>query len=102
MRTVKLSLISWSGQVVNVWSVPYARHKAALEVAMQRAEDEGHAGVFWASFSGGKTKNFVFDSHDPLAMLMMERVLKSYMKDGKLDVDRFLGRQGGVKRAAIN
>lgn len=69
MKTVKLSLVSKQGQIINSWSVPYARRHAALDIAMDRAEEEGHAGVLWAVFNNGETGEYAFDSHDPKAII---------------------------------
>ncbi|WP_337101991.1 hypothetical protein [Paenibacillus sp. YIM B09110] len=69
MKQIKMSLVSTSGKVVNEWSVPYARRHDAIEHAMDRAEQEGHAGVIWSLFQNGVTRHIAFDSHDPAAIL---------------------------------
>lgn len=68
MKTVKMSLVSRDGQIVNEWSVPFNRRDDALNHAMDRAEQEGHAGVIWGICKKGKLKHIAFDSHDPAAI----------------------------------
>ncbi|MNW59807.1 hypothetical protein D3C74_377490 [compost metagenome] len=93
MKTVKLSLISKQGQIINSWSVPYARRHAALDIAMDRAEEEGHAGVLWAVFNNGETSEFTFDSIDPQGVMAFANAIQPYMEDSKLCSDRVLNRQ---------
>ncbi|MEK3875168.1 hypothetical protein [Paenibacillus sp. FSL M7-0420] len=101
MKTVRFSLISLQGEIINNWSVPYARRHAALDVAIDRAEDEGHAGVLWAVFNNGKTRDFAFDSHDPRAISIFAAQLQPFMtKRGTFDIDRFLQQQ--KKEGAAN
>ncbi|MNW41406.1 hypothetical protein D3C74_185430 [compost metagenome] len=95
MKTVKLSLVSKQGKIINSWSVPYARRHAALDVAMDRAEEEGHAGVLWAIFNKRKIQEFAFDSHDPRAIVKFSAQIQPFMTSrGTLDIDRFMGWQG--------
>ncbi|KGE16640.1 hypothetical protein [Paenibacillus wynnii] len=91
MKTVRLSLINRQGQIINTWSIPYARRIAALDVAMDRAEEEGHAGVLWSVFNKGKTQEFAFDSHNPWAIALFAAQIQPFMtKHGTLDIDRFM------------
>lgn len=68
MKTVKMSLISRDGRIVNEWSVPYHRRNDALNHAMDRADQEGHAGVIWGVCTKGKLTHIAFDSHNPAAV----------------------------------
>ncbi|MNC39324.1 hypothetical protein D3C76_307080 [compost metagenome] len=100
MKTVKFSLINVQGEIINNWSVPYARRHAALDVAMDRAEEEGHAGVLWAVFDNGQSSEFAFDSHDPRAISIFAAQLQPFMtKRGTFDINRFLRQQ---KEGAAN
>lgn len=92
MKTIKMSLISHQGKVVNEWTVPYARRRDALSHALDRSEQEGHAGVLWAQVNNGTIQEFIFDSHDPAAVSAFAGRLSPFLnKDGKLEIDRLLG-----------
>ncbi|NHN33568.1 hypothetical protein [Paenibacillus agricola] len=101
MKTVKMSLISWQGTIVNEWSVAYARRNDALDHAMDRADQEGHAGIMWATFSQGKTQEVAFDSHDPRGIEVFAKAALPYMTNKKLDVDRLL-RESSVRMPGPN
>lgn len=90
MKTVKMTLISWQGRVVNEWTVPFARRDDALAHAIDRAEQEGHAGVLWCVFNNGKTQEFAFDSHDPQGIGIFSKALHPYMTANGVDIDRLL------------
>lgn len=90
MKTVKMTMFSRSGQVVNTWSVPHTRRREALAHALDRAEQEGHAGVLWAVFSGGRTREFAFESYDPFAILQFGTMIQPFMTTKGLDIDRYL------------
>ncbi|MGG1518737.1 hypothetical protein ABE504_25180 [Paenibacillus oryzisoli] len=64
MKIVRMSLISCDGRIINEYSVPYPRRKDALDHAMDRADQEGHAGVLWATCNDGVIQYFAFDSYD--------------------------------------
>lgn len=92
LKTIKMSLISHQGKVVNEWNVPYARRQDALSHALDRSEQEGHAGVLWAVVNEGRIKEFVFDSHDIVSIIAFAGRLSPFLnKDGKLEVDRLIG-----------
>lgn len=90
MKTVKMTLISRQGRVVNTWTVPFARRDDALDHAMDRSEQEGHAGVLWSVFNNGKTQEFAFDSHDPRGIGIFSKALQPYMTVNGVDIDRLL------------
>jgi hypothetical protein len=88
-----MSLISKSGAIANEWNVPYARRHAALEHAMDRAEQEGHAGVLWGVIDNGMIRGFSFDSHDPEAILCFASLIQPYLTKNGLDMDRLVGEE---------
>ncbi len=105
MKTVRMSLITKSGKIANEWNVPYVRRQAALEHAMDRAEEEGHAGVLWGVVENGVIQGFAFDSHDPGAILRFASAIQPYMTQNGFDIDRFLGRErseGVTASAAVS
>lgn len=93
MKKVRMSLVSRSGQIVNTWEVPYARRRDALHHAMERAEQEGSAGVLWAVEREGVIREFAFDSHDPLAITWFGNVILPFMTPKGLAIDRLLHRR---------
>jgi hypothetical protein len=91
MKTVRMSLISWQGEIVNEWSIPFTRRDDAINHAMDRAEQEGHAGVLWSVFNRGKTQEIAFDSHNPRGVEAFAKAALPYMTATGFDVDRLLG-----------
>ncbi|MFC5532255.1 hypothetical protein [Cohnella yongneupensis] len=102
MKSIKMSLVSRAGQIVNEWAVPFVRRHDALEHAMDRAEQEGHLGVLWVAVNNGGFREIAFDSHDPEAILSFARLAQPYLTMNGLDIDRFLSqpRAEGVKADA--
>lgn len=88
MRTVKMSLVSYKGEVINRWCVPYARYKTALDHAMERVRREGHAGVLWTEVRNGKTKHMNFESYDMNAIAKVASILEPYTEETKLFVGK--------------
>jgi hypothetical protein len=101
LKSVKMSLISRTGQIVNEWSVPFIRRHDALNHAMDRAEQEGHAGILWAVAVAGKIQDIAFDSHDPEAIANFAALTLPYMTNTGLDIDLLLSHlRPGVKAVA--
>lgn len=97
MKRIRMSLISWQGVIVNEWSVPYSSRRDGLTHALDRAEQEGRAGVLWAVVNHGKVSEIAFDSHNPRGIEVFARVVLPYMSPKGLDVDRLLSASGQPK-----
>lgn len=92
MKTVRMSLIGKAGEIANEWVVPYPRRHVALDHALDRAEQEGHAGVLWCVMDNGKIDAFSFESHDPEAIVRFMLGTQLYTGPNGLNVDKLLGR----------